>query len=89
MDMGKNTYLRYPCWDGPETWDSDQVVGHIFFQEKDQQLGIKNRGILNLIRRLLGVGLPLHKPYPYSLYRLYIGEDSSSLGTNEMFGDKR
>ena len=25
-DMGKNTTL------GPETWDSDQVVGHVFFQ---------------------------------------------------------
>ena len=27
---------------------------------------------------------PLHKPYPYSWH---IGEDTSILGTNEMFGD--
>ena len=35
-------------------------------------------------RLFWGVGFPLYKPYPYSLY---IGEDSSILGTNEMFGD--
>ena len=34
---------------------------------------------------VLGVDFPLHKPYPYSLYH---GEDSSILGTNEMFGFK-
>ena len=31
------------------------------------------------------MGFPLYKPYPYSLY---IGEDSSILGTNEKFGDQ-
>ena len=31
-------------------------------------------------------GFPSHKPYPYSLYRWDIGEDSSILGTVEMFG---
>ena len=36
--------------------------------------------------RLFGGGgeIPLHKPFPYSLYH---GEDSSILGTNEKFGD--
>ncbi len=32
----------------------------------------------NLIYGYFGVGFPLHKPYPYSLYD---GEDSSMLGT--------
>ena len=36
-------------------------------------------------KAVLRVDIPLHKPYPYSLYH---GEDSSILGTNEMFGFK-
>ena len=40
--------------------------------------------VLNLIRLFLGMGFPLHKPYPYSLYRFW---DSSILGTSEMLGD--
>ena len=43
-------------------------------------------GFLNLIFGYFGgVYFPLHKPYPYSLYR-YIG--TSILGTNDMFGDQ-
>ena len=41
-------------------------------------------GFLNLTAGYLGGGIPLHKPFPYSLYH---GEDSSILGTNEKFGD--
>ncbi len=39
-----------------------------------------------LFSAILGLGFPLHTPYPYSLYH---GEDEPSiLGTNEMFGEK-
>ena len=34
-------------------------------------------GFLYLVRLLLGLGIPLHRPHPYC----YIGEDSSILGT--------
>ena len=42
--------------------------------------------VLNLMfGYFLGGGeTPLHKPYPYSLHRF---SDSSTLGTNEMFGE--
>ncbi len=42
--------------------------------------------VLNLFSAVLGMGIPLHKPYPYSLYD---GEDEASIwGTNEMLGEQ-
>ena len=45
--------------------------GGILESEMAQRIsGIpKLEGFLNLMRLILGVGFPVHKPYPYSLYR--------------------
>ena len=34
-----------------------------------QEFQVPKMEVLNLIRLFLGMGFPLHKPYPYSLYR--------------------
>ena len=44
-------------------------------------LTVPNLEVLNPIFGFLRVGIPVHKPYT-----IYIGEDSSILGTTEIFG---
>ena len=51
-----------------------------------QEFQVPKMKVLNLFSAVLGMEIPLHKPYPYSLYD---GEDEPSiLGTNEMLGEQ-
>ena len=43
----------------------DRMTGDLVHQE----FQVPKMEVLNLIRLFLGLGFPLHKPYPYSLYR--------------------
>ena len=49
-----------------------------------QEFQVPKMEVLNRIRLFWGLGSPLHKPYPYSLYRF---SDSSILGTNKILGE--
>ena len=94
-DITKN--FRYLKWRNPEPYKAVVRVGIPLDLATDnekrssfvevsnhQEFQVPKVQVLNLKKLFWGVGFPLHKPYPYSLYS---GEDSSILGTNEMFGD--
>ena len=63
----------------------DGILISWLITKNHREFQVPKNGGTEPYQAILGVGFPVHKPY----IKLIVGEDSSILGTNEMFEEKK